>query len=204
MTEYYHHLVTDKSFLMLQDLQRRFDFILIGGWAVFFYTKSLKSKDIDCIVDHTVLQRLRNDYTLVKNERLQKYEIHMEEIDVDIYVRHYSDLGIPIEVIEHNTVRQEGFVLPRPEVLLLLKQKAYMDRQGTPKGEKDRIDIMSLLARVENFDWSFYKKMITEQRCPARADALRTLLAGVTDVPELNLNQHQYSRMKKSIIEQLG
>lgn len=203
MSEYYHHLVTDRSYLILQDLQRRYDFILIGGWSVFFYTKSLKSKDIDCIVDHPALQKLRNDFTLIKNERLQKYEIHMDEIDIDIYVRHYSDLGIPIEVIEQNTVRQEGFVLPRPELLLLLKQKAYADRQGTPKGEKDRIDIVSLLARVQNFDWSFYKKVITEQGCAVRADELRALLGSVMDVPELNVNQHQYSRLKKSVVSKL-
>lgn len=203
MADYYHHLVTDKSFIILQDLKRRYDFILIGGWAVFFFTKSLKSKDIDCIVDHTVLQKFRTDYALVKNARLQKYEIHVEEVDVDIYVHHYSDLGIPIDVIEKNTVRREGFVLPRPEILLLLKQKAYADRQGTSKGEKDHIDIVSLLARVENFDWHFYKKIIAQHQCDMRRDELRTLLTGMTDVPELSLNQHAYSRLKKAILAQL-
>lgn len=203
MADYYHHLVTDKSFIILQDLRRRYDFVLIGGWAVFFFTKNLKSKDIDCIVDHAVLQKLRTEHALVKNERLRKYEIHVEEIDVDIYVHHYSDLGISIDVIEKNTVRREGFVLPRPEILLLLKQRAYADRQGTPKGEKDRIDIVSLLARVENFDWHFYKKIIAEQRCEIRNDELRTLLASITDVPELGLNQHVYNRLKKATLAQL-
>lgn len=74
MAEYYHNLVTDKSFHILQNLKRRYDFILIGGWAVYFFTKSLKSKDIDCILDHTTLQKIRDAYTLVKNERLKKYE----------------------------------------------------------------------------------------------------------------------------------
>lgn len=204
MAEYYHNLITDKSFGILQDLKRRYDFILIGGWAVFFFTKSLKSKDIDCIVDHAALQKLRTDYALIKNERLKKYEIHVEEIDVDIYVRHYSDLGISIEIIEKNTVHREGFVLPRPEILMLLKQKAYADRKGTPKGEKDRIDIVSLLVRVLHFDWSFYKEIITKQKCTFRAKELRALLESVTDVPELGLNQHGYSRLKKSILSHLS
>src|SRR3989338_9123965 len=159
MAEYYHNLVTDKSFQILQDFKRRYDFILIGGWAVYLFAKNLKSKDIDCIVDHSALQKIRVAHTLVKNERLQKYEIHIEEIDVDIYVRHYSDLGIPIEAIEKHTVEREGFTLPCPEILLLLKQKAYADRVGTPKGEKDRIDIVSILSRVTPLDFSFYKRM---------------------------------------------
>jgi len=203
MAEYYHNLVTDKSFQILQDFKRRYDFILIGGWAVYLFAKNLKSKDIDCIVDHSALQKIRVAHTLVKNERLKKYEIHIEEIDIDIYVRHYSDLGIPIEAIEEHTVQREGFVLPRPEILLLLKQKAYADRQGTPKGEKDRIDIVSLLTRVPDFDWGFYKKIIIQQHCAFRAKELHTLMTSVTAVPELDLNQHSYSRWKKKILAEL-
>ena len=47
MPEFYQDLITQKSFEALQNLKREFDFILIGGWAVFLYTKDLKSKDID-------------------------------------------------------------------------------------------------------------------------------------------------------------
>ncbi|HQO27670.1 MAG TPA: hypothetical protein PKX21_01230 [Candidatus Pacearchaeota archaeon] len=51
MAQFYHHLVTEQSFKLLQELKRRLDFILIGGWAVFVYTQALRSKDIDIVVD---------------------------------------------------------------------------------------------------------------------------------------------------------
>jgi len=67
--EYYHDLITEKSFKILQDLKREFDFILIGGWAIFLYTKALKSKDIDIIVDYDELEKFKKEFDIVKNER---------------------------------------------------------------------------------------------------------------------------------------
>jgi len=49
--EFWHNLITEKSFHLLQEFKKDFDFVLIGGWAVYLYTDSLKSKDIDIIVD---------------------------------------------------------------------------------------------------------------------------------------------------------
>lgn len=46
MSDFYQRFLTDKSFSILTELKKRLKFILIGGWAVYFYTKSLKSKDI--------------------------------------------------------------------------------------------------------------------------------------------------------------
>lgn len=44
---YYNDLITEKSWQYLQTLRRETNFVLIGGWAVYLYTKSLKSKDFD-------------------------------------------------------------------------------------------------------------------------------------------------------------
>lgn len=43
---YYNELITEKSWKKLQELKRKYKFILIGGWAVYVYTKTLKSKDV--------------------------------------------------------------------------------------------------------------------------------------------------------------
>src|SRR3990167_9729605 len=137
--EYYQNIITAKSFQILQALKRQYDFILIGGWAVFLYTRTLKSKDIDIIVDYPALEKLRADFGLGKNERLKKYEISREEIDVDIYLPHYSKLGLPVEDIENYCQGIEGFKAPKPEVLLILKQVAFSERRASAKGDKDRV-----------------------------------------------------------------
>ena len=48
--DYYHNLVTQESWSEILKIQKNLKFILIGGWAVYLYTKALKSKDIDIII----------------------------------------------------------------------------------------------------------------------------------------------------------
>ena len=156
--EYYHNLITEKSFQLLQRLRRERHFILIGGWAVFLYTHSLKSKDIDIVIDYDELEKLKNEFVVTKNDRLKKYEIKIDGIDIDIYLPFYSELGVSAETIQKFVVTREGFTVPQIAVLLILKQVAFSDRQGTPKGEKDKIDIFSLLA-LQEIDWEFYQKL---------------------------------------------
>ena len=99
MADFYNDLVTQKSWQTLGQLKKQIKFVLIGGWAVYLYTKALKSKDIDIIVDFGQLEKLRNDFSVSKNERLLKYEARREEVQIDVYLPHYSDLGIPAEEI---------------------------------------------------------------------------------------------------------
>src|SRR3989344_3242484 len=145
MPEFYHNLITEKSFKILQDLRKKFEFILIGGWAVFLCGRALKSKDIDIIIDYDELQKLKNDYDVFKNDRLKKYEIKIEGTDIDIYLPYFSELGLKVEEIQNYRQNLEGFLVPIPEVLLILKIYAYLERKGSNKGEKDLIDIFSLL-----------------------------------------------------------
>jgi hypothetical protein len=49
--------------------------------------------------------------------------------------------------------------MPKPEILLILKQFVFGQRQGSPKGEKDRLDILSLLKSGE-IDWDFYRALL--------------------------------------------
>jgi len=143
---FWHSEAVDASWKLLQELRQRHSFVLIGGWAVWLYTRALKSKDIDMLVDFEELSRMRRDLPIAKNDRLRKYEYRRGMVDVDIYVPHYSDLGLPVEYLMAETRIVEGFRVPEPELLLILKQKAAAGRVGSVKGEKDRIDIMALLA----------------------------------------------------------
>lgn len=203
MPEYYHDLITEKSWKILQDLRRSYQFVLIGGWAVYLYTHALKSKDVDCIVTYDVLEKLRASYTLTKNDRLKKYEIKIGEIDVDIYVPHYSNPGLPPEVIQQHTAEREGFTVPYPTILLLLKQFAHGNRQGTPKGEKDKLDILSLLKNA-SIDWERYHVLVLEHGRHDYHAKLRHLLQSAVQAPELGLNEHAMSKLRKSVLPYLG
>lgn len=198
---YYHDLITGKSFQALQQFKRKYNFILIGGWAVFLYTKALKSRDIDLICDYEELQKLKEEYDLVKNERPKKYEIHMGEFDVDIYVPFFSDLGIPVEDLAGMTKSLEGFKALAPEALLILKQKAHTQRAASLKGEKDKIDIISLLNLPINI--AVYKELLKKYKLESSLADLRKILKETREVPELGISQHAFAGFKKKILAEL-
>ncbi|MFO8109833.1 MAG: hypothetical protein R6U17_04850 [Thermoplasmata archaeon] len=143
MTEYWNESLTKASWESLQNFSKRYDFILIGGWAVYLWTKQHKSKDIDIVIDFETLGQLRKDFDVTKNDRLKKYEIQRDKFDVDIYVKYYSELGFPLEDMEVTMI--EGFTVPVLEDLVILKQNAEIDRRDSVKGKKDAIDILSML-----------------------------------------------------------
>jgi len=200
--EYYHNLITQKSWQLLQKLRKKCRFVLIGGWAVYLYTKALKSKDIDLILDYEELEKLKNKYEVFKNERLKKYEARAEELQIDLYLPFYSELGFPIEEVSQFKTTLEGFSLPEPEVLVLLKAKAFKDRANSVKGRKDLIDIVSLL-RLESLD---FKKLVALSKKYSLADLLKLVsetLKKTSRIEELNLNTHQMARFKKSVLSKL-
>lgn len=199
---FYHDLITKKSWQVLQKLKKEFDFVLIGGWAVWLYTKSLKSKDIDIIVGFDQLESFRKKYDLFKNSRLKKYEAKVEEASIDIYVPFYSELGVPAERIEEEVEVLGTFKVPKKEVLLILKQKAYSARKLSIKGRKDFIDMVSLVL-MPDFDWGLYYKLIKRYRLIDYIKELEKLIGGTTEIGELNLNRHKFSRLKKGLLEKI-
>jgi len=100
------------------------------------YARTLKSKDIDIIVDYNQLAKLKRILDVSKNERLKKYEAKIEEVDIDIYLPHYSNIGFPSEEIKNYFQSVEGFKVPLPEVLLILKTYVWSQRKNTSKGKK--------------------------------------------------------------------
>lgn len=200
--EFYNDLIIQKSWRLLQDLRRQYKFILIGGWAVFIYTKALKSKDIDLIVDYEELEKLRVNFNLTKNNHLKKYEIKQEEIDTDIYLPHYSNLGLPVEEIGNYAISFEGFNVPKIEILLILKQFVFNERRGAPKGEKDRLDILSLLKSGE-IDWDFYKEILDKYKIEKFMDYLINLLKETRRAEEIGLNEYSLAKLRKEILNKI-
>lgn len=200
--EFWHEIATKKSFNLLQKLKRSFNFILIGGWAVWLYSHSMKSKDIDLIIDYEQLAKFKEKFSIFKNERLKKYQAQVEEVDIDLYLPYYSSLGLPVEEVKNYTIFKEGFRVPWPEVLLILKQKAYQDRRNSIKGEKDKIDIITLIDLAE-FDFQKYKKILKKYKKKEFLKDLNDLLIETYEIKELGLNYQKFAKFKKSILAKI-
>lgn len=203
MPEFYHAIITEKSFKILQELKQKFNFILIGGWAIFLYSKTLKSKDIDIIIDYKELAKFKKEFQIYKNERLKKYEIKTGQTDIDIYLPFFSCLGIPAEEINNHTQFIEGFIVPIPEILLVLKTFAYQDRKAATKGRKDIIDIFGLIDS-QKINWQKYKKLVKKYHLNEINQELKNLISAQRAIPELNLLNHKIAKLKKQTLEQLA
>ncbi|MHB1830427.1 MAG: DUF6036 family nucleotidyltransferase [Candidatus Micrarchaeaceae archaeon] len=144
--EFWNSEITEGSWEKLIELNAEIDMVVIGGWAVYLYTLLSKSKDIDIIIDYSTLRRLSLKYSPVKNDRLNKYEIKLENFDMDIYLPKYSKLALPAEdILSKYSMQKSGFRLPTPEALFCLKFAAFQSRKASIKGQKDAIDLLGIL-----------------------------------------------------------
>ena len=197
--DFYHNLITEKSWSVLLELRKQYDFILIGGWAIFLYTHSLKSKDIDLVIEYGELEKLRTKLAIYKNDRLKKYEAKKEEVDIDIYTPFYSNPGLPAEDLINFKTSLEGFNTVEKEVLVVLKQKALMERKNSVKGRKDLIDLVGLF-QLDEFDWERYLNGIKRYGLKESLEFVRKTLEETTRVDELDLNVHKFARFKRKIL----
>jgi len=200
--DYWNSLVTEKSWNLLKEVNKKIKFTLIGGWAVYLWAKSHKSKDIDIVVDFKELEKIKLEYDLKKNDNLKKYEIIIEEIDIDIYVPYYSKLAVPIGDIINNCAKVENFNVAKPEILLILKQSAELDRADSEKGLKDRIDILDILFRCGiNFDE--YRNKLKKYRLMHYKERLIKILNEFKELKYLNLNPREFKLKKNEILNKL-
>ncbi|MEM3875888.1 MAG: DUF6036 family nucleotidyltransferase [Candidatus Micrarchaeaceae archaeon] len=197
--EFWNDEIVNKSWDKLIELKKEINFVLIGGWAVYLYTKLHKSKDIDIVIDYSSLRQLQVNYILNKNERLKRYEIKMNDgFDIDIYVPNYSRLVIPINDIISTSTMREGFNVPKPEVLVLLKLSAFINRAQSIKGSKDSIDILGLIFYAD-IDFKLLKNLIKEYKLESYSRTLLKVLDNfdISLVGYLNLNEKSFSKFKK-------
>lgn len=196
---FYHDLIVKKSWELLKNLKQRYEFILIGGWAVYLYTKSLKSKDIDLVVSFGELEKLKEEFEISKNERLKKYEARAEEFEIDLYLPFYSNPGLPAEDLENFAVDLEGFKVLQKEILAVLKQKALLARKESVKGRKDLVDLISLF-QLKDFDWERYRQIIKEYKLGDWLKLTAAIIRKTPKLEELDLNVHQMAALKRKIL----
>ena len=199
--EYWNTIITQKSWDVLQKIGKEIDFVLIGGWAVYLWAKSHKSKDIDIVIDYKELDKLKLDYNLKKNDNLKKYEIKIEDVDVDIYLPFYSKLPL-LENIKNYVTIIENFSVVKPEALLVLKQSAEISRSNTEKGLKDRIDIMDLLLKCE-IDFGSYKKILEKEKLNNFRKRLIGIVSSFKEIKYLDLNPRQLKLKKGGLLKDL-
>ncbi len=204
MTEFWNSLLTQKSWDLLTKIAREpFKFILIGGWAVYLWTNLHKSKDIDiALPDIKEIDYLKKNYDLKKNHNLKKYEITLEEIDIDIYVPYSSKLPIPVEDLKEYSVKTQGLTVLKPSALLVLKQAAEMQREDSVKGIKDRIDVMSLLCFGEP-DLKLYSDILKRYGLESYLMRLKKIVGNFTEHNYLNMNPRELKLKKKDTLQKL-
>ena len=196
---YYHELVTQESWEELQKLRKLADFVLIGGWATYLYTRGLKSKDIDILVNYNQLPKLDKEYDLYKNERLKKYEAVKGEVQIDIYLPHFSQIGIPVETLVDKAKSVEGFGVLEINYLVALKIFALQQRGRSLKGRKDMLDIISLI-QLESFDYKKTRRILRSHKLEPSLKTLNEMLSETSQIQELNLNTHKFSKVKKEML----
>ena len=199
--EYWNDLITERSFEVLQKIKKEFKFILIGGWATYLYSKTLKSRDIDIIMDYKELEKIKLNYNLKKNENLRKYEIIIDGIEIDIYVAFYSNLTIPLDKISTKSI--ESFNVINIEELIILKQGALLDRGESEKGFKDKIDILSLLFNCDiNFDK--YKEILKNNKKDYFLKNLISLVKNFKEYKYFYKNPREFKLNKEKVLKIIG
>ena len=135
----------------LVDLSEHFEreFIVIGGWAVHAYGAKNYSLDGDAMISYEVQGTLRDSYEVTKNARMHKEQFRCPTgDDIDLYVERQHRLPVPFAELQAYCRLQAGMWVACPEHLLILKLGAWRDRGHTPKGQKDRQDMINLLDRA--------------------------------------------------------
>ena len=202
--EFWNSDITNESWKELLVLSTKYNFILIGGWAIYLYTKLQKSRDIDMVVDYDQIKLLSVDFEMRKNPSLYRYEIKFQKFDIDVYTPFYSKLTVPPEDLINNYTLIENIRVPRVEELLILKLGAFDDRMNSIKGQKDRLDITGL-AFYSNIDYSRLKTLLNKYEKPSYIDLYVNAIAHIEKrlLPFLNLNESTYAKMKKNTLEKI-
>ena len=203
--EFWNDISTRKSWDLLKILNKKLHFIVIGGWGIYLWTYALKSKDIDVLLtDWDDLEKIKEDYEPKKNDRLKKYEIIVSGIDVDIYLPYYSKMVIPCNQLATMSTVREGFKVLKPEPLLVLKQQALLDRKDSIKGQKDRVDMLSLLLS-KTIDFNEYEQLLENYNLLSfKRELGRTIRLTKEEFSYLNItNPRKIKKLKDELLKHL-
>jgi len=87
------------------------------------------------------------------------------------------------------------------KVLLILKQGAEEDRESSVKGQKDRIDILTLL--LIGMDYSVYSSLLKKHKKIHYYERLKKIITDFREPQYLNLTPREWKLRKKEILQSL-
>lgn len=192
---------TTGSLAVLRSLVGKIDFVLIGGWAVNYYTGLQRSLDVDIAIDYGALEFFK-EFGISQYEGMSiKYSV-INSIYVDLFLRGFADkdLPVPIETIFEKYVLLDNIKVVEKELLLILKAWGYF-RADTQKHRKDIIDVLSLLLFTE-IDFSKVKEYIKAYKIDKRRSLdvfLEYLDKGEAFLDYLNMDKGEYLKRRDEI-----
>lgn len=151
------------------------EFIVIGGWAVHAWGKRDYSLDGDAMVSFEALGILRDEFVVTPLPRMHRQQYQMRGFDIDLYVEQQHRLPVPFDELRLKAAQKEGMWVACPEHLLVLKLAAYKGRGATPKGEKDRHDLVALvevIRKKDNIHCEVISKYVEEEESKILNDIL--------------------------------
>jgi hypothetical protein len=188
------------------------DLVLIGGWAVYFLTRYHMSRDIDFLMRDREIWKLRT-YIQANGGRekaagLRKIGFEIDKVGIDVYTETQS--GFPVDigrVFERGLfVTVEGYKVLEPGRLLRLKLDAARSRDKSPKGLKDRCDILSICLKDTSYVQG-YKDVVLQDNDHDALKDLRSLIKEADIEFEYVLGEKaspgKVKRMKGRILEAL-
>jgi hypothetical protein len=128
--------------------------VLIGGWGTWVRTGGPMSHDIDLIVTRPELATLEGfveDLSESRHLAGRMWRATLQGVHLDLYVPYQSRLGAHVQLrterlVQHREIVDRWVVLDNP-AHLATKLAALLDRPDSTPGDKDRHEIMALLAQ---------------------------------------------------------
>jgi hypothetical protein len=196
---------TETSFRTLGFIKGKADFVLIGGWAVHYYSGRQPSEDVDIALGYDAVNFFKRygirDYGGINI----KYSI-IDSTVVDLFIEEYADIDLPVPVstILHNYTVLDGIKVVDKELLLLLKLWGYF-REDIMKIRKDIVDVVSLLFYAD-IDLDAFKRYVAEYKIERRrsSDVLLKYLDKAEPLSEFICNtENEYRPLKEKLKKQI-
>jgi hypothetical protein len=198
---------TDRSRAVLARVRHAVpEAVLIGGWATWLRTGGAMSHDVDLIVTRAQLAQLSSIVDDVSESRHlggRKWRGTIDGIHLDLYVPYESRLGQHLQLrierlIQRTDHIREWVVLDLPGHLAT-KLAALLDRPDSMPGEKDRQEIVSLLAH--DLDPTEAVAAINAASALTPAEVRPLLAQAFTYLRDMTLKEEQRRRLSRLAAE---